>query len=369
MKILLIGEFSGVHWTLAEGLRKLGHQVVLASNGDGPRNFPRDVDFIAQYNAKSKTLKQKLFNAKQVWTKMRGFDVVQWINPWVLDSTLKDQQFLYSMLKKANGTFVLGAFGADAVYIDYCLRGTPEYSIYDEFVGKILPKNIFPHEAGWQNPKNVAWNTKMAEESAGIIACSPEYYKAYSQSDWGAKTHFIPLPLDLSQIGSKVPRLNNSPLKIGMVHQPGREAVKGWEQMTAVLRMLKDKMGDKIEVDVAPSMSYVDYVAWLGQKDIFMDQALSFGPGIAALTAMAMGIPSFSGGEESYYSLLNEPTLRPILNYRPSEEGRLVLEMEALYEVTAYESCSAAGKAMVQNYHSVDQVAKRYEAMFLTLAK
>lgn len=27
MKILLLGEFSNLHWTLAEGLRKLGHEV------------------------------------------------------------------------------------------------------------------------------------------------------------------------------------------------------------------------------------------------------------------------------------------------------------------------------------------------------
>lgn len=34
MKILLIGEYSNVHATLAQGLRSLGHHVVVASNGD-----------------------------------------------------------------------------------------------------------------------------------------------------------------------------------------------------------------------------------------------------------------------------------------------------------------------------------------------
>ena len=34
MKILLLGEYSNVHWTLAEGLRRLGHCVTVASNGD-----------------------------------------------------------------------------------------------------------------------------------------------------------------------------------------------------------------------------------------------------------------------------------------------------------------------------------------------
>lgn len=34
MKILLLGEYSNVHATLADGLRKLGHQVTVLSNGD-----------------------------------------------------------------------------------------------------------------------------------------------------------------------------------------------------------------------------------------------------------------------------------------------------------------------------------------------
>ena len=44
MKILLIGEYSNVHNTLAEGLRFLGHEVMVISNGDFWKNYPRDID-------------------------------------------------------------------------------------------------------------------------------------------------------------------------------------------------------------------------------------------------------------------------------------------------------------------------------------
>ena len=44
MKILLIGEYSNVHATLAEGLRAIGHQVTVVSDGDGWKNYPRDID-------------------------------------------------------------------------------------------------------------------------------------------------------------------------------------------------------------------------------------------------------------------------------------------------------------------------------------
>ena len=35
MKILLLGEYSAIHKNLREGLISLGHEVNLASNGDG----------------------------------------------------------------------------------------------------------------------------------------------------------------------------------------------------------------------------------------------------------------------------------------------------------------------------------------------
>lgn len=44
MKILLLGEYSNVHATLARGLRNLGHEVTVVSNGDFWKDYPRDID-------------------------------------------------------------------------------------------------------------------------------------------------------------------------------------------------------------------------------------------------------------------------------------------------------------------------------------
>lgn len=46
MKILLIGEYSNVHWTLAEGLRTLGHEVCVVSNGDFWKDYRRDISLV-----------------------------------------------------------------------------------------------------------------------------------------------------------------------------------------------------------------------------------------------------------------------------------------------------------------------------------
>ena len=57
MKILLLGEYSNVHHTLALGLRALGHRVVVVSNGDFWKNYPRDVDGFQRLATLCKTFK------------------------------------------------------------------------------------------------------------------------------------------------------------------------------------------------------------------------------------------------------------------------------------------------------------------------
>ena len=62
MKILLLGEYSNVHATLAEGLRMLGHDVTVASNGDFWKNYPRDISLVTP----SRTTRRNNVNGQTV---------------------------------------------------------------------------------------------------------------------------------------------------------------------------------------------------------------------------------------------------------------------------------------------------------------
>ena len=44
MKVLLVGEYSGVHNNLKRGLEKLGVKVILINGGDSWKNFDSDID-------------------------------------------------------------------------------------------------------------------------------------------------------------------------------------------------------------------------------------------------------------------------------------------------------------------------------------
>lgn len=84
MKILLIGEYSNVHNTLAKGLRELGHEVCVISNGDFWKNYPRDID-VSRKPGKIGGI-QLLCRLWTLLPKMRGYDVVQLINQCSLNS-------------------------------------------------------------------------------------------------------------------------------------------------------------------------------------------------------------------------------------------------------------------------------------------
>ena len=85
MKVLLLGEYSNVHWTLAEGLRALGHDVTVVSEGDKWKNYRRDINLQrGPLDSKLSTVKY-LFDIARTWPRLRGYDVVQIINPMFLE--------------------------------------------------------------------------------------------------------------------------------------------------------------------------------------------------------------------------------------------------------------------------------------------
>ena len=107
LKILLLGEYSNVHWTLAEGLRELGHEVVVASDGDAWKNYRRDINLRRKSLGRWDTFKYLLL-LKRTMPKLKGFDVVQLINPMFLDLRVERMLPYYEQLKRQNHSIFLG---------------------------------------------------------------------------------------------------------------------------------------------------------------------------------------------------------------------------------------------------------------------
>ena len=96
-----------MHNTLARGLRALGHQVTVASDGDGWKDYPRDIDL---QRSPGKRLRF-LWRLLKALPRMRGYDVVQLINPMFLELKAQRIMPIYRYLRRHNGKVVMGAYG------------------------------------------------------------------------------------------------------------------------------------------------------------------------------------------------------------------------------------------------------------------
>ena len=82
MRILLLGEFSGLHHNLKHGLVQNGHKVTLVSNGDGDKEIQHDISL----NSKLPSILGKIHTKIMpyiIFKRLIGYDIVQMINPFV----------------------------------------------------------------------------------------------------------------------------------------------------------------------------------------------------------------------------------------------------------------------------------------------
>ena len=178
MKILLMGEYSNVHATLAEGLRKLGHEVTVLSNGDFWKNYPRDINMVRKPGKLGGIL--YLIKLYTIVHKLRGYDIVQLINPMFLELKAERIFPIYRYLRKHNRKVVLAAFGMDYYWVSVCCQDKPlRYSDFN--IGYDLRTNAdaLKERKDWQGTAKERLNRMIAEDCDGIIAGLYEYWVCY----------------------------------------------------------------------------------------------------------------------------------------------------------------------------------------------
>ncbi|MBO4985202.1 MAG: glycosyltransferase family 4 protein [Bacteroides sp.] len=358
MYILLLGEYSGLHHTLAEGLRQLGHQVTVASDGDGWKNYPRDIDLNRPTDSLWDAIKL-LWKLLRVLPRLKGYDVVQIISPHFL--RLKPHRCLpiYHYLRKRNGGVFMGAFGTDYYYTHACMYGNiyrySDYKIGDHF--KETPTNRSQLKDELEG--SMARATKViAKDCDGIIACLWEYYAAY-QKPYPQKIHFIPLPIDLRKIKPcvrKVPQQVN--FFIGI--QTRRSDVKGTDIMLPILRKVAEKYPERCRITEVSNVPYAEYCRLLDAADVQLDQLYSYTPSMNSLLAMAKGIVVVGGGEPENYEILREEELRPIVNVLPDEDDIFRKLEELVLHPERIPTLSEQSIAYVKKHHDAVEVARQY---------
>lgn len=338
MRILLIGECSNLHWNLAEGLRALGHDVCVAASDNGWRKYSYDISL----NRPTNSLMDGIGCICRILyhlPKFRGYDVVQITHPYFLRIRSERALPVYHYLRRHNKKVFLGAFGTDYYYTKACME-TNTFRYSDFKIGdtyKDTPDNRMELQECLYGGTARA-NRSIAETCNGIVACLWEYYVSY-QPHFPEKTAFIPLPIDLREVTSRV-RSVPEQLNFFVGVQSERSNLKGTDVMLPVLQEVHRKYPDLCRITEVHDVPYARYRELMDDADVQLDQLYSYTPSMNSLLAMAKGLTVVGGGEPENYEILNETELRPIINVLPDEQDiyqkleELVLHKERIPELS-----------------------------------
>lgn len=318
MKVLLIGEYSNVHWTLAEGLRALGHEVCVVSNGDFWKNYRRDISLTREYTRIGGI--KYLLKLYTLLPKLRGYDVVQLINPMFLELKAERIAPVYRYLRKHNKKVFLGAYGMDAYWVEACTAHPFRFRYSDFNIGDHPINNAYVDEqkADWQNTPKANLNRHIATDCNGIIAGLYEYYAAYEPKH-KAKLTYIPFPVP-SDKTAKAIYTPGRKLRFFIGIQKTRSIYKGTDVMLRALERLAADYPNDCEMLKAESVPFEQYSRMIEDCDVLLDQLYGYSPAMNALLAMSKGKIVVGGAEPECYDILGEHILRPMLNVTPSEQ-------------------------------------------------
>lgn len=358
MNILLIGEYSNVHWTLAEGLRALGHRVTVVSNGDGWKDYPRDISLCRRSPKKTDAARYYL-DLLRTMPRLTGFDIVQLINPVFLDLKAGRIAPFYRFLRQRNGKLFLGAFGIDHYWVKTGLDGhTFRYSDFNLGPSIRHNKENEQYIKDWLKGGKGSLNKMIAEDCDGIVAGLYEYYACYKPY-YPEKMRFIPFPVNVKGIPAHIRRCKDGRVCFFIGIQRTRNQYKGTDIMLNALLRLQAAY-PQIKIRKVESVPFKQYCQMMDSSHVILDQLYSYTPAMNALQAMAQGLIVVGGGEEENYEILHENNLRPIINVQPSEEDVYAQLEKLIKHPQRIEQLSAESRKYVELHHDHIKVAQQY---------
>ncbi len=360
MKILLIGEYSNVHWTLAEGLRPLGHEVCVVSNGDFWKNYKRDISLTRTTYSKTEGIFYLLKTA-MLLPRFRNYDVVQLINPMFLEIKAERIEPIYRFLKKHNKKTFLCAYGMDAYWVKAC-TGKPHIFRYSDFnIGEQAIENNYTAEQAldWQHTPKAKLNKYIANDCNGIIAGLYEYHTAYKQ-EHSDKLTYIPFPIKEEKTKEQHFYSTDRKIRFFIGIQKTRSIYKGTDIMLRALERIHHDYPNECEIQKAESVPFEEYSRMINDCDVLLDQLYGYSPAMNALLAMSKGKIVVGGAEEECYKILNEDKLHPMINVIPDEEdvyNKLKWLIENRDQISQMQQESIE---FVKKHHNPEKVAKKY---------
>ena len=364
MKVLLFGDASNYHNSLAKGLRYLGHQVVVASHGSTWMNTERDIDLSRHIPGRLGGIELCAHIQMLMWSgRLKGWDVVQLPTPFFTQLKPSRLRWVFDYIRANNHLVLDSAIATDPTWIDFCLD--PDGMRYNEWrIGtemgpwRLANPNLFDQ---WTSREMRVYTDYFLRNVDGAVSCLWEYHEQMLRVLPHTKVAYAGIPIDVDALSMR-PDADIIPerVKFFIGLQRGRELAKGLDRLLSAAKRVQSDYPDRCELIVVQNLPYKEYVERMRSAHVILDQLYSYTPATNALLAMAQGVVAVSGAEPEFYEFINEHEKRPIINVVPDDEAiydalrDIVLHPERLPELAR---CS---RDFVVRHNHVNIVAQRF---------
>lgn len=360
LKVLLVGDASNCHHTLAVGLRRLGHHVTVASDGSTYMRTRRDFDLNRRYTSKFGGI---LYFLRLQWlfrTRFKEYDVVSIINPnflWLRPARIKT---FFKLLKKNNRSIFITASCTDSNFIEECLDTSSKLS-YNEYRNgdKLLPYAFSADAKSGLEKSRKAVEDYIYAGLDGGVAVLYEYEIALRRKLPEDRIAYGGIPIDLSDI--PVPKIvYDWPVRICLGWKDGKEDCKGYEYMRIAAERLVKKYPDKCSFEILRNLPRDEYNNSRLSCHIMLDQVYSYTPATNALESMAMGATVLSGAEPAFFEYIHDVPCDAICNAMPDVVHNTQLLERLVLNPDILDGNAKSGRDFVVRNNSCEVVAARF---------
>ena len=361
MKILLLGDFSTVNLNLKYGLENLGHEVVLVSHGDGFKALNSDIKVYSRTKGENKYIgaTKEIIHQYKISTKLKNFDVVQTAAHTFYHNRI--DKYLFPKIFEQNDKKVLLNTACSEPYNTF-VKKLP-YSACNNCKLFDLSEQKCIHEF----PNAQAEEYERYKRYNAIVSTHYEYFNAFNQTIFKDINHFIPVGINTKTL--KFEELDTASDKINIYYGEIRTGFKGGNYIEEALDKIRNsEYANYFNIVITNRVSYSEYLKIIQNTHILIDQASSYSYGVNALIGLALGKVVLSGAEPEAIKLItNDLSKNPIINILPSANDIYNKLIWLLDNKDQIKSISNKGRTFVEEFHSIELIAKKYEALYLSL--
>lgn len=351
MRILLLGEFSALHKNLKDGLVELGHDVTVASAGDGWKRISSDINLGSGKKGLSGKVENFFLLLKAI-PKFKNYDIVQFIAPVLFSRYLVINKFVTGYISSHNKKVFL-----------VCAGAAPKISPIADFFEKNfkypqLYKEIKRSSANmWsQTAEGREYNDWFLRQIDGLIPIMYEYSQGFRDIAYPKIRPTIPIPINIDETQYEDNVIEE---RLIIFHGLNREGEKGTPIIREAMKKLQRDYPNEVECIIDGKIPLNDYMDYLKRANIIIDQAYSVSIGMNGIYSLAMGKVVIGGGEQEFLDEF-EIDKSPLIPIQPTVEDiynqleRILKRRGDILEM------GRASRRFAEQLHDYKKIAQRY---------